>query len=104
MLFGILVTAVGGALDDAIHSELLGALISIGLFLPSLALQVRRLHDIGQSGWWLLIALLPIIGIILLIAWWCQEGDPRENVHGPDPKGPRGMPAMAGTPPVQPAA
>ena len=54
------------------------------LFIPSLSLQVRRLHDTGRSGWWLLISLIPIIGFVLL--WYnCQKGESKVNKFGEDP-------------------
>jgi uncharacterized membrane protein YhaH (DUF805 family) len=55
------------------------------LFLPSLAVAVRRLHDVGRSGWWLLIMLVPLFGFLLLLFWWVQPSEPRDNAHGPSP-------------------
>ncbi len=62
----------------------------------SLALQVRRLHDIDRSGWWLLLALTGI-GIVLLLCWAGQEGVPYDNRFGPNPlahRGHRARPAV----------
>ena len=59
--------------------------ISIILFLPSLALTVRRLHDIGRSGWWILIGFTGI-GIIILLVWFCSDGTRENNEYGPSPK------------------
>jgi uncharacterized membrane protein YhaH (DUF805 family) len=56
------------------------------VFLPGLAVGVRRLHDIGRSGWFLLIALIPIIGGILLVVFWCIEGQTVKNKYGYSPK------------------
>ena len=64
----------------------ISALVSLGLFLPGLAVAVRRLHDVDRSGWWLLLAFIPLIGIIVLIVWWCTEGTRGPNRFGPDPK------------------
>ncbi len=50
-----------------------GAILSLVLLLPQLAVGARRLHDIGKSGWWQLIALIPVIGIIVLIIWWAKK-------------------------------
>lgn len=61
-------------------------LVSLGLFLPSLAVNVRRLHDIGKSGWWILIELT-IVGVIPFIIWLCRDSQPGENQYGPNPKG-----------------
>lgn len=62
------------------------ALASIGLFLPSLAVSVRRLHDSDKSGWWLLLGLTAIGGLVLLI-FYLLDGTAGPNRHGPDPKG-----------------
>ena len=62
-------------------------LCSIFHFLPSLSLVVRRLHDVGKSGWWYLIGLIPIIGGVFLIVFLCSEGDKNENKWGLNPKG-----------------
>ena len=64
----------------------ISALVSLGLFLPGLAVAVRRLHDVDRSGWWFLLAFIPLIGIIVLIVWWCTEGTRGPNRFGPDPK------------------
>tara|TARA_Y100000996_G_scaffold338977_1_gene275829 strand:+ start:175 stop:708 length:534 start_codon:yes stop_codon:yes gene_type:complete len=67
----------GYALDFApgAFMEVIAALVTL---IPFLAVACRRLHDIGRSGWWLLIALTGI-GIILLIVWWCLEGESTKN-------------------------
>ena len=59
-----------------------------GLFIliPSFTVSVRRLHDIGKSGWWILISLIPVIGSIILLVWYCTEGQRCENEWGPDHK------------------
>jgi uncharacterized membrane protein YhaH (DUF805 family) len=57
---------------------------SIVTLLPSIAMGVRRLHDIDRTGWWYLI-VLTLIGVILLIIWACQRGTPGANRFGPDP-------------------
>ena len=51
-------------------------------FIPSLSLYIRRLHDTDRSGWWLLIALIPFIGIITLIFFWCLKGSQSRNTYG----------------------
>ena len=64
---------------------ILPTIISLVFFFPSLAVSVRRLHDIGRSGWWFLIALTGI-GVILLIVWWIKDTTDEENIYGPNPK------------------
>ena len=54
--------------------------------IPMFAVTARRLHDIGKSGWWQLIASIPyvgIIGVVVLIVWWCTEGEKKKNKFGP---------------------
>lgn len=65
-------------------------LAALGLFLPSLAAGVRRLHDLGKSGWYYLIGFIPFIGGIILLVWFCTEGTRGENEYGQDPKNPEG--------------
>lgn len=62
-----------------------GVLWSVAVFLPSLAVIVRRLHDTGRSAWWLLIALVPIAGIIVLFVFTLFRSDPIANRYGPSP-------------------
>ncbi|BBF81857.1 DUF805 domain-containing protein [Asticcacaulis excentricus] len=60
-------------------------LISLGLFLPSLALSFRRLHDTNRSAWWLLISLVPLIGGIVLLVFYCLKGTEGPNKYGGGP-------------------
>ncbi len=62
--------------------EILSAIVSLGLLLPGLAVSVRRLHDIDRSGWWLLIILIPLIGVLVLIYWTVQRGTDGPNRFG----------------------
>jgi YidC/Oxa1 family membrane protein insertase len=62
----------------------LNSIFHLLTFLPSVAVGVRRLHDIGRSGWWQLIALT-IIGVFVLIYWFCKRGIPGDGGFGPDP-------------------
>ncbi|MEI9902851.1 MAG: DUF805 domain-containing protein [Asticcacaulis sp.] len=92
-LFYVLVMAVPETLANGeITSGHMGLftglsnLIGLALLLPNLGVAVRRLHDTGRSGWWVLIALT-IIGIIFLIIWYCQPGKPETNKYGSNPLG-----------------
>ncbi|MBF7049835.1 DUF805 domain-containing protein [Campylobacter volucris] len=60
-------------------------LYSLFTFLPSIAVGARRLHDTNRSGWWQLLLLIPLIGIIILIVFYCFKGDSGENRFGSDP-------------------
>ncbi len=68
-------------------STTLGSLFSLAIFIPSLAVSVRRLHDIGKTGWWLLIGFIPLVGLIVLIYFYVQEGQSGSNEYGTNPKG-----------------
>ena len=64
-------------------------LVSLFFLIPSLAVSVRRLHDIGKSGWFLLITLIPVVGSIIFIIYAAQEGVRRPNKYGEDPNAPQ---------------
>lgn len=70
--------------------SILGNLVSLALLLPTAGVLVRRLHDIGKSGWSSLICLIPCVGTILLIVWCCQDSDRGINEYGDSPKYPAG--------------
>lgn len=60
-------------------------IIGLVFLLPSLGVSVRRLHDTGRSGWWVLLSLIPIVGNIILIIWYAQASQPGLNLYGPEP-------------------
>ncbi len=60
-------------------------ILSLVLFLPGLGLSVRRLHDIGKSGWWILLGFIPVVGAIILIIWFARNSEMTENSYGPVP-------------------
>ncbi len=64
----------------------LNSLLSLAMFLPSLALAVRRLHDIGRSGWWYLMIFVPVIGWIVLIVFFCTATQEEPNQWGNPPQ------------------
>ncbi len=70
---------------DTEFGGLLSSIYGLAVLLPSLAVGARRLHDIGRSGWWQLLLLIPLVGLIVLIVWWAKEGDREPNAHGPNP-------------------
>jgi uncharacterized membrane protein YhaH (DUF805 family) len=76
---------VGMETNYGLRTGLLTALVGLALFLPSLAVAVRRLHDTERSGWWLLIVLIPIIGWLVLIFFFVTPGTPGPNRYGPPP-------------------
>ena len=84
----LLLVAIAIAIVEAIigTAPLLGMLYALGVFIPSLAVAVRRLHDTNRSGWWLLIGLIPVIGLIVLIVFFVQDSDKVDNDYGANPK------------------
>ena len=88
-LFNIIVSVVTSIVDiyvtDTMLTPTLGTIQAVALFgllLPSIAVAARRLHDVGKSGWMLLITLIPLIGVIVLLVWLIGEGDAQPNVYG----------------------
>ena len=89
-LFTVLVSIAASLIDLALFRSFdfspLSTIVSLGLLLPSLAVAVRRLHDLDRTGWWLLL-VLTVIGDILLLVWFCMRGTAGPNRFGPDPLG-----------------
>ena len=87
---GMLVQVMTGemAYTDPSYTIMLMAsvVVGLGLFLPALAVTVRRLHDIGKSGWNILWSAIPIVGLIIVLAWMCQDADVVANKYGESPK------------------
>ena len=67
--------------------SVISGLVSLAVLVPGLAICWRRLHDIGKSGAYYFIVLIPIVGWILMIVWLCQDSQPGDNQYGPNPKG-----------------
>src|SRR5215813_453221 len=86
-LFMFIASLIAGIADVLLfHPEYvgpIGGIFSLATIIPSLSVFVRRLHDIGRTGWWLLLGLIPIIGWIVLIVWACQPTVPQTNAYGP---------------------
>lgn len=76
-LFQLIVMVVASMLGQTVY-----AIVALALVLPSLAVGARRLHDVGKSGWFLLLHLLPIIGILVLIFFWVQPSQTESNEYG----------------------
>lgn len=83
-LFTFLVGFVAGFIGNWI-GEWISGVASLALLLPSLGLQVRRLHDIGKAGGWIFIGLIPIVGQILLLIWDCTDSEMQPNRFGDVP-------------------
>jgi uncharacterized membrane protein YhaH (DUF805 family) len=86
VLFSSILTVIAIIIDKMIGSPLL-AILTLALFLPNLAVTVRRLHDTSKSGWWVLLQFIPFIGAIIIIVFCVQDSTPGSNQYGENPKG-----------------
>ena len=84
ILFVILVSVVAQLIDAMFGAPILATAWALGTLLPSLAVGARRLHDGERTGWWLLL-YLTLIGGLLLLVWFCLKGTDGENQYGPNP-------------------
>ena len=92
-LFNVIIVALLAGIDYLLgwfsieyRIGVLSGIYYLAVLLPGLAVCVRRLHDIGKSGWNYLLGLIPIVGPIILLVYYCTEGDRFENAWGEDPK------------------
>ena len=67
------------------RDSVLGSLYSLAVLVPSIAVAVRRLHDIGKSGWWILIGLIVCPAAFVLLYFYVQDSQPESNQYGPNP-------------------
>ncbi len=74
---------IGIAIVVMFVSSFLNMLLTLALLVPNIAIAARRLHDTGKSGWWQLVALIPILGLIILIILLVIKGEEKENKYGP---------------------
>jgi len=90
-LFNIIISFVLGLIEGLLgmfpeaHQSVLATLYSLAVLLPAIGVSIRRLHDTGRSGWWLLIGLIPILGAIVLLVFMVQDSEPGDNRFGPSP-------------------
>jgi uncharacterized membrane protein YhaH (DUF805 family) len=83
-LFSLIVVVATVLVDLALGTRIISGLVSLALLLPDLSVLVRRLHDTGHSGWWILISLVPLIGAIVLLVFTLQASEPPNRWgHGP---------------------
>lgn len=77
----------GGSVGFNMSGGWLTIIFALAIIVPNIAVSVRRLHDVGKSGWMLLIGLIPLVGWIYLLVQYVQPGNVGPNTYGPDPKG-----------------
>ena len=86
-LFILLISMAIGFVEGLAGIDgILTSILAIALMVPCLAVGVRRLQDIGKSGWWLLIGLVPLIGGLAILFFAVSDSKPGENQYGPNPK------------------
>jgi uncharacterized membrane protein YhaH (DUF805 family) len=92
-LANLIISIVLNIIDAAIglgggFGGLLSGIYGLAVLLPGIAVAIRRLHDTSKSGWWLLIAFVPLVGIIVLIVFWATDSTRGANEHGMSEKYP----------------
>ena len=86
LLFTVLVNLVAFIIDARFRTDMVSLIVGLGLLLPSIAVNTRRLHDIDRTGWWQLL-VFTIIGTVVLYYWAFLRGTSGPNRFGPDPLG-----------------
>ena len=85
-LLALIIDNVVGTASPELGYGVFYVLYALAMFIPGLSVSVRRLHDIGKSGWMVLIALIPIIGTIWILVLMVTDSHPEENEYGQNPK------------------
>ncbi|MGW1004812.1 DUF805 domain-containing protein [Streptomyces sp. NPDC002520] len=85
-LFAAILYGVGAGVGVAAKAPFIVAIVALALLLPSWAVSVRRLHDTGKSGWTILLGIIPLVGPIVLLVFYCTDSVAGENKYGPNPK------------------
>ncbi|GEM77093.1 DUF805 domain-containing protein [Vibrio sagamiensis] len=86
ILVNFIISLLLGFVDGLLGTIFIGYIYALAVFIPGIAVAIRRLHDTGRTGWWLLIGFIPLIGLIVLIVFTVSEGDKGSNEYGSDPK------------------
>ena len=106
VLVNLLITVALGFVEglarntSELQTSVLASLFTLAVLLPSLGVTVRRLHDTGRSGWWILIGIVPLIGSIVLFIFMVTDSQPGENSYGPNPKEVAAAQPLAGADPT----
>lgn len=86
VIFGIILSILDAIVFGSNGVGVFYLIYALAVMLPSIGVSVRRLHDTNRSGWWLLIAFIPIIGAIVLLVFTVQDSTPGDNKFGENPK------------------
>ena len=86
VLVYIILALIIGIIESILGIHFLSPILYLALLLPSIAVGIRRLHDIGKSGWWILVALIPLIGTLYLLYLMIKDSQPGANQWGENPK------------------
>ncbi len=86
ILFNIIVSILVAVIGGILGTTLLSVIYALAVILPSIGVAIRRLHDTGRSGWWLLVGFIPLIGFIVLIVFMVLDSDMNDNQFGSNPK------------------
>lgn len=90
LILSVLDPLLGLNFTDEVSIGLLYTIYLLVVIVPGIAVSIRRMHDIGRSGWSLLFAFIPFVGVFILLYWFVKEGEPQDNAYGPDPKAEHG--------------
>ena len=82
----IFIDSIFGTFNWEAGYGVFSTIYSLAVLLPALGVSIRRLHDTGRSGWWILIGFIPLIGAIVLLIFFVKDSQPGENQYGPNPK------------------
>ncbi len=84
-LLANVITGTAYVADLSLHTRLLAILSMVVIFFPNLSVEVRRLHDLDATGWWVLLSFIPLLGALILMLWFTSAGSYGENRFGPNP-------------------
>ena len=88
-LINLLISIGLGIVDAMLGMAVLGSIYGLVILIPAVSLSVRRLHDIGMKGWWLLVLLVPFLNLLALLVFlflFAKDSQPEANEYGPCPK------------------
>ncbi len=87
ILFNMIITFVIALVEGLAGSPgFLSMIYGLAVLLPAIGVTIRRLHDTDRTGWWILIAFIPLVGAIVLLVFMVMDSNPGDNQHGPNPK------------------